>query len=115
MRYLVLIYTNEATDAPMGTPEAAERMAGYMAFGEEAGKAGIIEAGERLRPTCDARTVRIRDGATVVSDGPFAETREQLGGYYVLNCKSIDEAASWAAKLPAAKGGSVEVRPVWEM
>lgn len=115
MRYMVLIYTNEATDAPMGTSEAATRMAGYMAFGEEAGKAGVIEGGERLRPVADARTVRTRNGATVVSDGPFAETREQLGGYYILNCKSAEEAASWAAKLPAAATGSVEIRPVWEM
>ena len=85
MRYLALIYTNEAADAAPGTPEADARMAGYMAFGEEAGKAGAIEGGERLRPVADARTVRVRESSTVVSDGPFAETREQLGGYYVLS------------------------------
>jgi hypothetical protein len=115
MRYLALIYTNEATDAAPGTPEADAQMAGYMAFGEEAGKAGAIEGGERLRPVADARTVRVRESSTVVSDGPFAETREQLGGYYLLNCASIGEAAAWAAKIPGAASGSVEVRPIWEM
>ena len=115
MKFIALIYTNESTDAKMGTPEADARMAGYAAFGEAAGKAGIIQGGERLRPVADARTVRVRDGQTMNADGPFAETREQLGGYYILDCKDIDEAAAWAAKIPGAKDGSIEVRPIWEM
>ena len=115
MRYMALIYTNEATDAAPGTPEADARMAGYMAFGEEAGNAGVLLGGERLRPVADAHTVRNRDGAMLVSDGPFAETREQLGGYYILECKTAQEAASWAAKLPGAASGSIELRPIWEM
>jgi hypothetical protein len=115
MRFMLLIYTNEATDAKMGTPEAATRMSGYMAFGEAAEKAAIMRAGDRLQPIAAARTVRIRDGKTMNADGPFAETKEQLGGYYIVECKDIDEAATWAAKLPGAKDGSIEVRPIWEM
>ncbi|MEO8539620.1 MAG: YciI family protein [bacterium] len=115
MRYMLLIYTNEATDAKAGTPEADARMAGYMAFGEEAGAAGVILAGDRLEPVSAARTVRIRDGKTVSADGPFAETKEQLGGYYIIESKSVEEAAAWGAKLPGAKDGSIEVRPIWEM
>ncbi len=112
---ITVIYTNEATDAKPGTPEAATRMAGYMAFGEAAEKAGILAGGERLQPVASAKTVRVRDDQVMNADGPFAETREQLGGYYILDCKDIEEAASWAAKLPGAKSGSVEVRPIWEM
>lgn len=115
MKFITLIYTNESTDAPYGSPEADARMAGYMAFGEAADKAGIIRAGERLHPVAAAKTVRIRDGNTMNADGPFAETKEQLGGFYILECKDIDEAAAWAAKIPGAKDGSVEVRPIWEM
>ncbi len=115
MRFITLIYTNESSDAPTGTPEADARMAGYMAFGESVDKAGIIRAGERLHPVASARTVRIRDGKTINADGPFAETKEQLGGFYILDCKDMAEALSWAAKIPGAKDGSVEARPIWEM
>ncbi len=115
MRYLALIYSNEATEAPAGSPEQAAMMAGYAAFGEEAGRRGAIEGGERLRYVADAKTVRVRDGKPTSVDGPFAETREQLGGFYVLNCKTIDEAVELAAMIPGARTGSVEVRPIWEM
>jgi hypothetical protein len=113
MRYMFLIYTNEATDAKQGTPEADARMQGYMAFGQAAEKA--IRAGDRLHPVAAAKTVRVRNGSTVAADGPFAETKEQLGGYYILELNSMDEAVSYAAQLPAARDGSVEVRPIWEM
>ena len=115
MRYLALIYSNEATEAAEGSPEASARMAGYAAFGEEAGRCGAIEGGERLRPVAAAKTVRVRDGKTSCIDGPFAETREQLGGFYLLNCKTIEEAVELAAMIPGAVTGSIEVRPIWEM
>ena len=96
MRYMFLIYTNEATDAKQGTPEADARMQGYMAFGQAAEKA--IRAGDRLHPVAAAKTVRVRNGSTVAADGPFAETKEQLGGYYILELNSMDEAVSYAER-----------------
>jgi hypothetical protein len=87
----------------------------YMAFGEAMGKRGVLQGGERLQPTTDATTVRVRDGEVLTSDGPFAETKEQIGGYYVIDCKNLDEAIEVAAKVPGARVGSIEVRPIWEM
>ena len=87
-------------------------MAAYGAFGEEARQAGVMVGGEGLEPTSAATTVRVRDGERLLSDGPFAETKEQLGGFYLLECDSLDEAIEWAAKIPGASSGSVEVRPV---
>ena len=115
MRYLVLIYSAASDDPAGGTAEEAAMMAGYRAFGEEAGRRGAIETGERLRPVATAKTVRVRNGKTTAVDGPFAETKEQLGGYYVLNCKSMDEAVELAAMIPGALHGSIEVRPIWAM
>ena len=89
--------------------------AGYMAFGEEMTRRGVLRDGARLRPTTDATTVRVRDGEVVTSDGPFAETKEQIGGYYLVECADLDEAIEVAAKIPGARHGSIEVRPVWEM
>ena len=76
---------------------------------------GLLQAGERLRPTTDATTVRVRDGETLTSDGPFAETKEQMGGFFLVDCKDLDEAIEVAAKIPGAAHGSIEVRPIWEM
>ena len=113
MRYLLMIYASEAQEAAMSEQEMGELLEGYGAFGEEAGP--IIEGGERLRPTSDATTVRIRDGQASVTDGPFAETKEQIGGYYVIDVADLDAAIAWAKKIPSAKMGSIEVRPIWEM
>ena len=90
-------------------------MSEYAAFGEEMGRRGVLQGGERLRPTTDATTVRVRDGEVLTSDGPFAETKEQIGGYYVVDCKDLDEAIEIAAKIPGARDGSIEVRPIWEI
>jgi len=90
-------------------------MAEYGKFGEEMGARGVIEGGERLRPTTDATTVRVRDGEILTSDGPFAETKEQMGGFFLVDCKDLDEAIEVAAKIPGARHGSIEVRPIWEM
>ena len=109
MRYLLLI----ATDESVVLSDA--EMAGYMSFGEEMTKRGVLKDGNRLHATTDATTVRVRNGETVTSDGPFAETKEQIGGYYLVDCKDLDEAIEVASKIPHASAGSVEVRPIWEM
>jgi hypothetical protein len=114
MKYALLINTIEATDMAMTPEEGQAQMAKYMEWQEQAGKA--LLAGERLRPTTDATTVRVRDGEVLTSDGPFAETKEQMAGFYLVEAKDLDEAIDLASKIPAAVDkGSIEVRPVWEM
>ncbi len=111
MHYVFLIHDDE-TQQHIGSPE---RLAAYGKFSEEVNGRGMMRGGARLRPTTAATTVRVRDGKTMLTDGPFAETKEQLGGFYILDCKDLDEALAYAAKIPSANGGSIEVRPVWEM
>jgi Uncharacterized protein conserved in bacteria len=115
MRYVLMICTEETTDLALSPEEETALMAEYNAFGEEMGRRGVLLGGERLRPTTDATTVRVRDGETITSDGPFAETKEQMGGYFMVECKDLDEAIEVASKIPSAKSGTIEVRPVWEM
>ena len=115
MQYLLLICTDEATDQAMSPEEASARMAKYGTFGDEMAGRGLLRGGARLRPTSDATTVRVRDGEVLTFDGPFAETKEQMGGYYVVDCKDLDEAIEVASKIPGAWEGSIEVRPIWEM
>jgi hypothetical protein len=110
MRYLLMIAGDESTTSPDPTVTEA-----YGEWAKEAAERGILQGGERLRPTTDATTVRVRNGETLTTDGPFAETKEQLGGYFVVDCKDLDEAIMAAAKLPGARTGSIEVRPIWEM
>src|SRR3954447_12214692 len=113
MRYVLMICSDESAMAAMGPDEAAASTAEYMAFGEEMGKRGVLQGGERLHPTTTATSVRVRDGEVVTSDGPFAETKEQIGGFYLVDCKDIDEAIEVAAKIPGARVGTIEVRPIW--
>lgn len=114
MRYLCLIYTSEAEDAKR-TPEQQEaNMGAYFAFTKEINEAGVNAGGEALQPIASATSVRVRNGETITTDGPFAETKEQLGGYYMLDCENLDEAIKWASKIPGAKDGTIEVRPIWE-
>jgi hypothetical protein len=116
VKYAFLIYGDEKRQYRPGTPEGQKLMADFAAFTKEVQDAGVMVAGEALHDTPDATTVRVRGGQRLVTDGPFAETKEQLGGYYVLECKDLDEALSWAAKVPTAWGaeydGAIEVRPV---
>jgi hypothetical protein len=112
VKYLCTIYGDESQWGSATPEQISAVMAAYAAFSEEAGQAGVIVAGEGLEPTSSATTVRVRAGERVLSDGPFAETKEQLGGFYLLECDSLDEAIDWAAKIPGASSGSVEVRPV---
>ena len=112
MRYLCTIYGDESQWSDATPEEMGAVLAAYNAFTEEARSAGVMAGGEGLEPTSAATTVRVRDGERVLSDGPFAETKEQLGGFYLLECANLDEAIDWAARIPGAATGSVEVRPV---
>lgn len=112
MQYLLLIYEAEANRAGLSEEEAGGIMHEYNDFGEEAGKAGVVRGGEALEPVASATTVRVRDGERLLTDGPFAETKEQLGGFYLVECETLDEAIDWAAKIPGARTGAVEVRPI---
>ncbi len=111
MKYMCLLYGDESTATPPDSPEFMEVMKAYQAFGEEAGAAGVIVAGEALEDSHTATKVQVRNGETITTDGPYAETKEQVGGFYVLECDTLDEALKWAAKIPAAQDGIVEVRP----
>ena len=115
MRYMLLISNDETAYAALSPEEAQTNLAAYMAWSEEMGKRGVLQAGERLRPTTDATTVQVRDGEVLVADGPFAETKEQIGGYFVVDCKDLDEAIEVASTNPGAKHGTIEVRPIWAM
>jgi hypothetical protein len=112
MQYLLLIYSAESDETAL---DQNELMAEYGVFTQGIVQSGAFKAADRLRPVATATTVRIRDGKTLTTDGPFAETREQLGGYYLIEAKDLDEAVAIAAKTPTAKYGSIEVRPVWPM
>jgi hypothetical protein len=109
MKYMLLMYANESK-APENTAEVYQA---WAAIREEAEAAGVLLSSNGLAPVADATTVRVRDGKTLTTDGPFAETHEQLGGYFLVECKDLDEAIAWAAKIPTAKYGSIEVRPLW--
>ncbi|HKE39335.1 MAG TPA: YciI family protein [Casimicrobiaceae bacterium] len=113
MQYLLLIYGNEKTMLSATKEVAAKMMAAYTAYTEAMKKAGIYIGGNRLKPTASATTVRAPDGKTSVVDGPFAETKEQLGGYYMIEAADLDSALSWAARCPGAAHGAIEVRPIW--
>jgi hypothetical protein len=115
MRYALLICTNEKDYENMSPEDGEALMAAYSRWTDEMNDRGILQAGERLRPTSDSTTVRVRDGETLTSDGPFAETKEQMGGFFLVDCKDLDEALEVAARIPSAVHGSIEVRPIWEM
>lgn len=108
MQYLALIYAVPDGEASY----EGDLMADYGTSGQEAEDAGVYKGGEALMPTSMASSVRVRDGKVNITDGPFAETKEHLGGYYLLECADLDEALKWAAKIPTAKYGTIEVRPI---
>ena len=114
MQYLLLIYQAELPAGAQPDPdEMAAEFAAYDVFTRETRDRSQFIAGEALEPTSTATSVRVEDGRTVVTDGPFAETKEALGGFYLLECKDLDEAIEMAAKIPASKRGTIEVRPIW--
>jgi hypothetical protein len=112
MQYLLLIYENEQIGPKMSKAEGDKFMQEYFTFTNDIKEKRNFVAGEALQPTSTATTVRVREGKTVTTDGPFAETREQLGGFYLVEAKDLDEARSIAARIPSARHGSIEVRPV---
>ena len=112
MKYMLLLYTNGA-EAPNYTAEEHQAAAkAWYAFGQEAEAAGVLISNNGLSPASDATTVRVRSGKTLVIDGPYAETHEQLAGYYLVDCRDMDDAIGWAAKFPSAGYGSIEIRPL---
>ncbi len=115
MRYMLLIYGSEETYARMIQEEHDAAMQAHKAFVQEALKRGILTGGAPLQPTSTATSVRVRNGKTLITDGPFAETKEQLAGNYVLDCKDLDEAIEMATKIPDALHGSIEIRPIMEL
>ena len=112
MKYLLLIYSNETIWEAKSPAEIGAVFAEYGRLSADLRAAGKLLAGEPLEPTATASTVRVRDGKTLVTDGPFAETREQLGGYYLIDVPDLDAALKWAARIPSAETGSIEVRPI---
>jgi hypothetical protein len=111
MQYICLIYT--PNERPEMTPEESEKLfEEYGAYTQAARESGKMVAGEPLQPPTDATTVRVRNGKRTVTDGPFAETKEWLGGFYIFDCDTLDEVLDWAAKIPGARYGSIEVRPI---
>ena len=115
MQYLCLIYSDESADARMTREEGQAVMGEYFAFTEGIKKSGHYVGGNPLQPTKTASTVRVRQGKMSTTDGPFAETKEQLGGYYLIEAKDLNDAIQVASKIPAARSGSVEVRPIMKM
>ena len=115
MKYMLLLYANEAAVLSASKETAGQMMAAYGAYTEAMKKAGVHVDSNRLRPTASGTTVRVANGKTEVLDGPYAETKEQLGGYYMIDVPDLDAALSWAARCPGASLGAVEVRPIWEM
>jgi len=118
MRYMLLIYSNETAQSQRTPEEQQACRDGHYAVRDGTKKAGILRAAEPLHPTSTATTVRLQNGKPIFTDGPFAETKEQLAGYYILDCKDLDEAISWASKIPTAcRGGDgcVEIRPIADL
>jgi hypothetical protein len=112
VQFIALIHNDEASWQELSDDERSEVYAGYMSLSEDARAAGVMVDGSELAPTSAATTVRVRDAQTLVTDGPYADIKEALGGYFLFECGSIDEAVDWAARIPAAAQGAIEVRPV---
>ena len=112
MQYLLLIYGNEAHWGTISESEQNAVMNEYMQYTEDIAKSGHLRGGNELKEVSTATTVRVRDKKRLVTDGPFAETKEQLGGYYLVECKDLDEAIGLAARIPSVRWGSIEVRPI---
>jgi len=114
MKYMLLIYGAEDAAPAPGSPEFEPFMHGYFALGQELTKDGALIAGEGLQDAHTASTIKVRDGKTITRDGPFAETKEMMGGFYLIDCDNLDQAIAYAAKIPSAAYGAVEIRPVMD-
>jgi hypothetical protein len=114
MRYMLLIVGDESRFADMSPEDARAQMQRWSEYSQELVAAGAFVSGEGLQTSTTATTLRVQDGDRVLTDGPFAETKERIGGFYVIDCRDLDEAIDWAAKLPSAEGGATEIRPVMD-
>ncbi len=114
MKYMLLMYANEPETAKFTPEESQALFQTWQTLLKEAQAAGVLLSSTGLSPIANATTVRVRGGQTLCTDGPFAETHEQLGGFFLLECQDLDEAIRWAAKIPHAQYGSVEIRPLWD-
>ena len=115
MKYMLLIYDNEKVWEGLSEAESGKLFGEYMQFTEQIKQSGQYRAGDALQPVATATSVRVREGKQLVTDGPFAETREQLGGYYLIDAKNLDEAIAIAARIPSVRLGTIEIRPVMEI
>jgi hypothetical protein len=115
MQYLLMIYGDEAAQVKVTEEQGGKMLAAYGAYAEAMSKEGVLLGGNRLRPTSASTTVRVAGGKTTVLDGPYVETKEQLGGYFLIEVPDLDAALSWAERCPGASTGVVEVRPIWTM
>jgi hypothetical protein len=113
MQYLLVLYSNEAGWSNMTPAQQEQGVAAYRAYTEALSKAGVLAGSNRLRPVATATTVRVANNKTQVLNGPYADTKEQLGGYYLIDVPDLDAAISWGARCPTASHGVVEVRPIW--
>jgi len=113
MKYMLLMYADESKGPQTAEEQKAHAPENWYALMEEMKSAGVLVTQNGLSPIATATTVRVREGKALITDGPFAETHEQLGGFFLLDCKDLDEALGWAAKIPSARLGSIEVRPLW--
>jgi len=114
MKYMLLMYANEAEGSKLTPEELKLVQQAWYSLLKEAKAGGVLISNNGFSPVADATSVRVRDGKTLTIDGPFAETHEQLGGFFLVECKDLDEAIAWAAKIPTAKYGTIEVRPLWD-
>ena len=112
MKYMLLIYHNEEANQAMPQEEVQAMIQEYGEFGQRMQAAGIEYSGDALHPVSTATTLRVRDGKSLTTDGPFAETKEQLGGFYIVDVENLDDALDLAAQIPDARGGSIEIRPI---
>jgi hypothetical protein len=115
MQYMLLLYSDSRSFLKMTPEQQKEGLAAYQAYMEALDKAGVCKGSNRLQPTSAATTVRITNGKTQVLNGPYVETKEQLGGYFLIDVPDLDAALSWAARCPGSSHGTVEVRPIWTM
>jgi hypothetical protein len=115
MQYLFMLYANEAGWSKLSKAEQEQGVAAYRSYTEALNKAGVLRGSNRLQPISTATTVRVIDGKSQVLDGPYIDSKEQLGGYYLVDVPDLDSAISWAARCPGASHGTIEVRPVWAM
>ena len=113
-KYAALIYRVEAEWPEQGSPASRQLYQAWGAFNQDVARAGVMSSGTGLQPTSTATSVRARESKTLITDGPFAETREQLGGVLIFDCKDLDEAIMWASKVPDAQHGCIELRPLWD-